>query len=82
MRRVSVEVDQQIDAVVANTLRGLRDLLVRAVDEVVECGLDSPAQRRVFARADRVRMGFEAGSVVALPDLGQQERERMSAKIG
>ena len=45
VHRVSIEVDQQVDAVVADAPRGLVESLVAAVCEMIERGLDSGAQR-------------------------------------
>ena len=80
--RVTVEIDQDVDAVRSYPLRRALGGLGADVDEMLERALDPAAQRAVFIGADRIRMDFEARAVVALPQLGQQMRDRMRAEIG
>ncbi len=82
MCRVPVEVDQQVDSVVADAPCRFDRGIVAAVDEVVERCLDPRPQRRDLARADGVGEGRELPSVVALPDLGCEKRDRVGAKVG
>ncbi len=81
VHRVSIEVDQQVDAVVADAPRGFVESLVAAVCEMIERDLDSGAQRGNLTRPDRIGECLEVLPVVALPDLRQQEGDSMSAKI-
>src|SRR4029453_9679656 len=79
--RITVEIDQDVDAIGPYPLRGALGGFGADIDEVLERALDATAKRAIFTGTDRIRMDFEARAVVALPQLCQQMRNRMRAEI-
>ena len=80
--RIAVEIDQDVDAVRPYPLRRALGGFGADVDEMLERALDPTAQRALVTGTDRIRVDFEARAVVALPQLGQQMRDRMRAEVG
>ena len=80
--RVALEIDRDVDAVVANALRDGAVGLAVDVDEVLAGGAHAAGDVGVVVAAVRIEEGLEARGVAAFQQLGHQHRGGVLVEVG